>query len=173
MGEVADALLSLARKLERAGADIIVVACNTVHKVVPTIQDQIQTPILHIVDATSQKIEELGLRKVGLLGSFLTMTDEYFVGRLAKNQIEALVPTESDQRMIQRALETELAAGVFRPKTRRDFKGAIERLVERGAEAIILGCTEFGKLVQTEDSSVPLIDTANVHSEMAARVALD
>lgn len=172
-GKVADALLSLARQLERAGADIIVVACNTVHKVVPAIQDQIQTPIFHIVDAASQKIEELGLRKVGLLGSFLTMTDEYFVGRLAKNQIEALVPTESDQQMIQRALETELAPGVFLSKTRGDFKGAIERLVERGAEAIILGCTEFGKLVQTEDSNVPLIDTANVHSEMAARMALD
>ncbi|GLI79955.1 hypothetical protein PoHVEF18_008303 [Penicillium ochrochloron] len=172
-GKVADALLSLARQLETSGADFIVVACNTVHKVVPTIQGQIKTPIFHIVDAASQKIAELGLCKVGLLGSRLTMTDEYFVGRLAKNQIETLVPIESDQQMIQRALETELAPGVFLPKTRADFKAAINRLIERGAEAIILGCTEFGKLVQIEDSRVQLIDTAHVHSEMAAKMALE
>lgn len=170
--KVAEALLSLARQLERGGADFIAVACNTVHKVVPTIQEQITLPILHIVDAASEKIRELGFRRVGLLGSAFTMTDDYFAGRLAKHQIETLLPSEGDQKMIHLALETELAPGIFLPETRARFKGAIDRLIERGAEAIVLGCTEFGKLVQADDSSVPLIDTANVHSEMAAKMAL-
>ncbi|KAJ5443494.1 aspartate racemase [Penicillium daleae] len=170
--KVAEALLSLARQLERGGADFIVVACNTVHKVVPAIQDQIPLPILHIVDAASGKIRELGFSRVGLIGSALTMTDDYFAGRLAKYQIEALLPSEGDQKMIHHALETELAPGIFLPETRARFKEAIGRLIERGAEAIVLGCTEFGKLVQADDSSVPLIDTAKVHSEMAAKMAL-
>lgn len=148
------------------------VACNTVHKVIPGIQSHIRQPILHIIDAMSQNIQELGCHKVGLLGSAYTMADGFFAAGLAKHHIEALIPSKGDQEIIQHGLVTELVAGIFLPKTRASFKGAIDRLIEQGAEAIILCCTEFGKLVRYEDSGVPLIDTAIVHSEMAAKMAL-
>lgn len=170
--KLAKALVALAQQLERGGADFVVIACNTVHKVVPRVQEQTRLPILHIVDAVSEKIRELGYRRVGLLGSAVTMTDGYFAGRLGDMQVEVLLPSADDQEMLNYLLFSELVAGVFLPETRAKFRGAIGRLIERGAEAIVLGCTEFGELVLDEDSAVPLIDTANVHSEIAARVAM-
>lgn len=168
---IAKELLSLSQQLERAGADFIVIACNTVHKVIPMIEDKIRLPILHIVDVALEKIQQLGLGRIGLIGSPLTMTDEYFAGRLKKHQIEVLTPSEDDQKMIHHALGNEFAIGLFLPETRTRFKRAIARLIEQGAEAVILGCTEFGNLVQAEDSAVPLIDTASLHSEIAVKMA--
>lgn len=170
--KLAETLLQIARQLERAGADFILVACNTVHKVVPKVQAQLKLPILHIVDATAEKVRELGVPRVGLLGSELTMTDEYFASRLMKQGIEVLIPDEQDRKMIQHYLLAELVAGVFLEETREKFKAVIGQLVEQGAEAVILGCTEFGRLVQVEDCPVPLVDTADVHSEIAVKMAL-
>lgn len=116
--KVANALLSLARQLELGGADFIVIACNTVHKVVPSTQDQLRVPILHIVEVTSAKILELGFRKVGLLGSAPTMTDEYFISHLARYGIEVLLPVEEDRKMVHHALDTELTRGIFLRETR-------------------------------------------------------
>jgi len=165
-------LVSLAKKLEAGGADFIVIACNTVHKVVPAIENQTQLPILHIVDAVCARVREHGLHRVALLGTRTTMTDGFFTERLAQNQIETLLPSEDDQSMIHHALHTELAPGMFLPETRLRFSRVIERLVQRGAQAVILGCTEFGRLVKAEDCSVLLIDTVDVHSEMAVDMLL-
>ncbi|KAL4878095.1 Asp/Glu/hydantoin racemase [Aspergillus karnatakaensis] len=167
-------MLALCKQLEHAGVEFIVIACNTVHKVLPLIQDEVSLPIVHIVDATRERIQDLGLTKVGLIGSPLTMTDEYFAGRLADNGVDVVVPGEEDRKMIHRALGEEFAVGVFLAETRESFKGVIDRLVERGAEGVVLGCTEFGILLQEEDRSldVVLIDTAVVHCEVAVRMAL-
>lgn len=170
--EIGSALSSLARQLEDAGADFILVACNTMHKVMPRIQEQIRVPICHIVDATAEKLRQLGFRKVGLLGSVVTMTDGYFSDRLGEDQIETLMPGQEDQGVILEALKAELSVDVYLPETRAAFRDIIARLVARGAEVIILGCTEFGKLVKSEDSPVSIIDTATVHIELAAKMAL-
>ncbi|KAJ5260478.1 hypothetical protein N7478_012083 [Penicillium angulare] len=160
-------LLALAKHLESSGADFIVIACNTVHKALPIIEDKISLPILHIVDATLEKIRQLGLKRVGLIGSPLTMTDEYFAGRLTDHQVEVVTPSEEDQKIIHDALKKEFVQGLFLPETRDRFKGVISRLVEEGAQAVILGCTEFGSLLKGEESPVLLIDTAIVHCEAA------
>jgi aspartate racemase len=171
-GEIAAILLGLARKLEQGGADFVVIACNTVHKVVPLIQDQVGIPILHIVDAVAAKMLDLGLRRVALIGGHTTMTDGFFAERLAERQIDTLLPDEADRGMIHHALETELLSGKFLPATRARFEQVIDRLIQRGAGAVILGCTEFGELLPAGSCSVPLIDTARVHSEAAAEMAL-
>ncbi|RDW90301.1 aspartate/glutamate racemase family protein [Aspergillus mulundensis] len=171
---LAKELLALCKQLENAGADFIVIACNTVHKVLPLIEDEISLPVVHIVDATVDKIQELGIPKVGLIGSPLTMTDGYFVERLVERGVEVVVPDDSDRRMIHRALGEEFALGIFLPETRERFLAVIGRLVERGAEGVVLGCTEFGRLFETGESEegVLLIGTAEVHCEVAVKVAL-
>lgn len=165
-------LLSLAKQLESSGADFIVFACNTVHKALPLIEDKVALPILHIVDATLERIRQLGLNKVGLIGSPLTMTDEYFTGRLVDHQVEVVTPSEDDQKIIHDALTNEFVQGLFLPETRDRFKEIINRLAEEGAEAVILGCTEFGSLLKGEESPVLLIDTAIVHCEAAVTMAM-
>ncbi|KAJ5112246.1 aspartate racemase [Penicillium argentinense] len=170
--KVAETLLSLAQQLECGGADFILVACNTAHKAIPAVQAKIKLPILHIVDGVSAEIRQKGFKKVGLLGSHVTMTDGFFTSRLEKNQIETMIPSEEDRKTVHNALVTELAMGKVLPETRGRFKSVIHRLVEEGAEAVILGCTEFGMLVRVGDCSVPLIDSAKVHSEAAVQMAL-
>ncbi|PLB53345.1 aspartate racemase [Aspergillus steynii IBT 23096] len=170
--KIGDALCSLARRLEGAGADFILVACNTMHRVMARIQEQIRVPICHIVDAVSEKIKPMGIRKVGLLGSVVTMRDGYFSDRLAEDRIESLIPGPEDQEFILQALKTELSVDIYTPETRAVFRDIIARLVTRGAEVIILGCTEFGKLIKPEDSPVVIIDTVPVHIELAAKMAL-
>jgi aspartate racemase len=170
--EIAEIMLVLARKLEQSGAGFIIIACNTVHKVVPSIEDQVGIPILHIVDAVASKALGLGVRRVALIGGLTTMTDGFFADRLFERQVETLLPDEADQRMIHHALETELLSGVFLPATRAKFEQVIDRLVQRGAGAVILGCTEFGKLLPPGTCSVPLLDTAQIHSMAAAEMSL-
>jgi aspartate racemase len=165
-------LLALAKHLESSGADFIVIACNTVHRALPLSEDKIALPILHIVDASLERILQLGLKRVGLIGSPLTMTDEYFAGRLADHQVEVVPPSKDDQRTIHDALRNEFVQGLFLPETRVRFKGVISRLAEEGAEAVILGCTEFGILLKEEESPVLLIDTAVVHCEAAVSMAM-
>lgn len=171
--DVATILTSLAQKLERAGADFVVIACNTVHKVVALIEAGIGIPILHIVDTVSAKLLELDIRRVALIGGHTTMTDGFFAARLSKAQIETLLPDQKDQEALQHALISELASGIFLPETRAIFRGIIDKLISQGAGAIVLGCTEFGQLLEGEKCSVPLIDTARVHSEAAAKMACE
>ncbi|KAL4893150.1 Asp/Glu/hydantoin racemase [Aspergillus ambiguus] len=171
--KVGELLGSLASRLQAAGADFFLVACNTVHIVAPQIAAHTTIPMLHIVDATAQKVIEGGHRTVGLLGSRYTMEGTYFSGRLAsKYGLDVLVPDGQQQEEIHTALFNQLARGIFLDETRSLFKGVIASLVERGAQVIILGCTEFGLLVREQDSSVPIVDTALAHADAAVQLAI-
>jgi aspartate racemase len=160
-------------KLRLAGADFFLLACNTVHTADRQVESSVDLPFLHIVDPTAERALAQGYSKVGLLGSRYTMSGDYFVGRLRERYgIDVIVAEGRNADAVHNALYAELAMHVFLPETREKFREAIADLVERGAEAIILGCTEFGMLVTNEDSPVPLIDTTVVHAEAAVEIAL-
>ncbi|KAF4227488.1 hypothetical protein CNMCM6805_002868 [Aspergillus fumigatiaffinis] len=171
--EVGRLLAVEAKKLKAAGADFFLLACNTVHTADHYITNNVDYPILHIVDVTAQRAIQQGFKTVGLLGSRYTMSGTYFVGRLEKKyNLNVLVANGPHEANVHNALYHELAKNIFLPETREKFKAAIADLVARGAEAIILGCTEFGMLVHAEDSEVPIIDTSIVHAEAAVDLAL-
>jgi aspartate racemase len=170
---VGDLLAEQGRKLKAAGADFFLIACNTVHTADHRIESAVDLPFIHIVDPTARQVLEHGFTTVGLLGSRYTMTGSYFVDRLRQRHgLKVLVAEGEHQENVHNALYQELAKSIFLPATRDRFKAAIADLVERGAEVIILGCTEFGMLVKAEDSPVPIIDTTVAHAEAAVNMAL-
>lgn len=171
--EVGRLLANEAKKLKAARADFFLLACNTVHTADTYVAKGVDLPMLHIVDAAAKRCVQGQYKRVGLLGSRYTMTGTYFVGRLKeKYGLEVLVAEGKHEANIHNALYQELAKNIFLPETRAKFKDAMADLVARGAEAIILGCTEFGMLVQSEDSTVPIIDTSIVHAQEAVDIAL-
>lgn len=172
--EVGRLLAAEANKLKAAGADAFLLACNTVHTADDYIVKNVDLPMLHIVDAAARKVLDRGCTTVGLLGSRYTMKGTYFVGRLEqKYGLKVLVAHGEHENNVHNALYQELARNIFLPETRVKFKAAIVDLVANGAEAIILGCTEFGMLLQEEDSPVPIIDTSFAHAEAAVDFVLD
>lgn len=172
--EVGRLLIVEVQKLQRAGADFFLLACNTVHAVDDYITNNADLPMLHIVDPAAKKALAYGHTTVGLLGSRYTMRGTYFVGRLQqKYGLKVLVVGGDHESNVDNALYMELARNIYLPATREKFKSAMADLVGRGAESIILGCTEFGMLVQSEDSDVPIIDTSIAHAEAAVEFALD
>jgi aspartate racemase len=170
---VGDLLAEQGNKLKAAGADFFLLACNTVHTTADRIESAVDLPFLHIVDPTAREVQQRGVMTVGLLGSRYTMAGSYFVGRLREHYgMNVLVAEGEHQENLHLALYGELAKGIFLPATREKFKAAIADLVRRGAQAIILGCTEFGMLLEAGDSPVPLIDTTLAHAEAAVEMAL-
>jgi aspartate racemase len=168
-GEIlADAAISL----EKGGADFIVLCTNTMHKVALQITDVVSIPLLHIADATAQRIRQAGVKKVGLLATAFTMEQEFYKGRLNQSEIEVLVPDAAGRKVVHDIIYQELCLGVIRDESRAQYRKIIAELVEQGAEAIILGCTEITLLVKTEDASVPLFDTTLIHAEDAVKLAL-
>lgn len=171
--EVGDILAAEANKLKKAGADFFLLACNTVHTADAHIIKNVDLPMLHIVDAAAKKAVDAGVKTVGLLGSRYTMTGTYFVGRLQQNySFKVLIAEGEHQANVHDALYQELAKGIFLEETREKFRAALADLVARGAEMVILGCTEFGMLVTQKDCTVPLIDTSIAHAEAAIEMAL-
>ena len=172
-GEAAALLAEAARRLERGGADFVVICSNTMHRAADRVQAAIRLPLLHIADPTAERVRAAGLRRVGLLGTAFTMEQEFYKGRLAERHgLEVLVPGGEDRAMVHRVIYEELVRGRVEPASRRAYREAIARLVERGAEAVILGCTEIMLLVRPEDSPVPLFDTTAIHAEAAVDRAL-
>jgi aspartate racemase len=170
---VGDLLAAEGNKLKAAGADFFLLACNTVHTAAGRIEAAVDLPFIHIVDPTARNVLARGYKTVGLLGSRYTMTGTYFVDRLKQRYgLNVLIAEGEHQANIHNALYEELAKGIFLPETREKFKAAIADLVSRGAEVIVLGCTEFGMLVKSEDSPVPVIDTTIAHAEAAVEMAL-
>jgi aspartate racemase len=170
---VGDLLAEQGNKLKAAGADFFLLACNTVHTTADRIESAVDLPFLHIVDPTAREVQQRGVMTVGLLGSRYTMTGSYFVGRLREHYgMNVLVAEGEHQENLHGALYGELAKGMFLSATREKFKAAIADLVRRGAQAVILGCTEFGVLLEAGDSSVPLIDTTLAHAQAAVEMAL-
>ncbi len=167
-------LVEAAQRLERGGADFIVLCTNTMHRMAEDLQAAIGLPLLHIADPTAERIKAAGLRRVGLLGTAFTMEQEFYKGRLAtRHGLDILVPDESDRALVHRVIYDELVRGVALPASRAAYRDIIARLVARGAEAVILGCTEIMLLVRPEDSPVPLFDTTTIHAEAAVELALE
>ena len=172
--ETAQILSRVAKDVEAAGADVIVLCTNTMHIVAPEIESAVRIPLLHIADATAQRICARGFRRIGLLGTRYTMEEEFYKGRLTrKHGLDVLVPDLPGREIVHRVIYQELVFGRIDPASRRQFLAIIERLVRAGAEGIILGCTEIGLLVKQEDSPVPLFDTTRIHAEAAVDFALE
>lgn len=166
-------LAHVARSLEAGGADFLVLCTNTMHKVAPAIQAAVHIPFLHIADATAEAIKRAGLSRVGLLGTRFTMEQDFYTERLREQHgLEVLVPNQPDRDVIHRVIYEELCLGRLVDASRNEYTRIIAELVSRGAEAIILGCTEISLLVQQGDASVPLFDTTSLHALEAVDWAL-
>lgn len=165
-------LADAARRLETAGADFLVICTNTMHKVAPAIESEVHIPLLHIADATADAIQQAGMGTVGLLGTRFTMEEPFYRERLEKRGLKVLVPEAADRETVHRVIYDELCLGRTLDKSRSAYEEIMNRLVESGAEGIILGCTEISLLVGPEHSSVPLFDTTEIHARAAALRAL-
>lgn len=166
-------LAEAARRLEMAGADFLVLCTNTMHIVAPAIQREVRIPLLHIADATADVIQQAGIRSVGLLGTRFTMEGTFYRGQLEERGLRVLVPEAAERDEIHRVIYDELCRGEILEASRFAYERIMRRLVEEGAEGIILGCTEIGLLVKPESSPVPLFDTTEIHARAAALRALD
>ncbi|EJL66512.1 aspartate/glutamate racemase family protein [Flavobacterium sp. CF136] len=166
-------LLNACKSLEKSGAEAIVLCANTAHAVSDRLEKEIQLPIIHVATATANKINEQGLKKVGLLGTKFTMEMDFYFKKLTENNIEAIVPFLQEERdFIQQTLKEELGRGIIKEQTKRAYLSIIEKLIENGAEGIILGCTEIPMLISQEDVAVPVFDTTKIHSEAAVNFAV-
>jgi aspartate racemase len=155
--------------LRQAGAEFLVLCTNTMHKVA----DQLTgLPLLHLGDATAHAVLAAGVRRVGLLGTGFTMSQDFYTGRLASHGLDVLVPGEADHAEVHRVIYEELVMGVVRDESRDAYAAVIDRLVDRGAEGVILGCTEIELLIGQADSPVPVFPTTRLHAELAADHAL-
>ncbi len=166
-------LSKAALDIQSAGADFLLICTNTMHKVAPDIEKAIKTPILHIADATADVLISNGIKKVGLLGTAFTMEQDFYKGRLKqKHGLEVLVPNDKDREIIHNIIYKELCMGDFFDKSRAEYFRIIEDLASRGAEGVILGCTEIGMLVEQKDTNVKLFDTTVIHVEKAVEFAI-
>lgn len=166
-------MIEAARRLERGGADFMAICTNTMHKLADGIQATVDLPLLHIADPTAARIKAAGHRRIGLLGTAFTMEQDFYKGRLQQvHGLEVLVPGADDRRAIHRIIYEELVQGRVEPASRLVFRRAMQDLAARGAQAIILGCTEIMLLVRSEDSALPLYDTTTLHAEAIADLAM-
>lgn len=165
-------LAAAAVRLEAAGAEAVVLCTNTMHKVADTIEAAVGVPFLHLGDTTAAAARERGLGTVGLLGTAFTMEQAFYSNRLAAHGLEVVVPDEADRGVVHRVIYDELCRGVVSEESRAAYVAIIERLVARGCEGIVLGCTEIELLVGQEHSAVPVLPTTRLHAEAAVAFAL-
>jgi aspartate racemase len=171
--QAAQLLVGAAQSVEKAGADFVLICTNTMHKVADAVQARIGVPLLHIADATAEKVKQADIRRVGLLGTRFTMEDDFYRGRLTGQfGLEVIIPDPKDRETVHRVIYEELCVGTIRPESRAQLADIMSRLVQMGAEGIILGCTELGLLIRAEDCQVPLFDTTRVHALAAVEYAL-
>lgn len=162
-----------AQALVSAGAELIVLCTNTMHKVADAITADLSIPFIHIADATAAAVRERGIGRVGLLATAYTMEQDFYVGRLRdRHGLRVVVPGEADRRMVHEIIFRELVLGIVTDSSRAHYRRVIEDLVARGAEGILLGCTEIGLLIGAGDASVPVFDTARLHAHAAVALAL-
>lgn len=167
-------MIAAARKVENGGADFLIICTNTMHKMAEEIQKHINIPLLHIVDATAEKIKAQQLRRIGLLGTKFTMEEDFYKGRLInKHGLDVIVPNEQEREIVHRVIYDELCLGEIKPSSRAQYIRIMDNLVGNGAEGIILGCTEIGLLVGGEEGQVPLFDTTRIHAIAAVEYALE
>lgn len=172
IGNFTEFLISIARRLENAGADCLIICANTPHVAADLIRKQIGIPLIHIAEVTAKAVANQNIRNVGLLGTKLTMEQPFYKDKLAKSGITALVPEESEREYIHRTIMTELEKAVLNDETRKKYLEIIDSLVRKGAEGIILGCTEIPLLIKQSDCSIPVFDTTEIHAMAAVEFAL-
>ena len=161
-----------AYNLEKAGADFIVICTNTMHKVVNQIKEKISIPILHIAEMTAEKILEKGIKNIALLGTKYTMEQDFYKSKLIEKGINVIIPDKNDIETINEVIYDELCLGSINFNSKKKFLEIVDKLRSKGAEGIILGCTEIGLLIKNEDTDVPLFDTAIIHAEQAAMYSI-
>ena len=172
-GEAAELMADAAGKLDKAGADFVVICTNTMHKVADEVQARITIPLLHIADATGEAIKAQGVTQAALLGTRFTMEQDFYKDRLVRRHgIHVTIPNEPDRQIIHDIIYDELCLGEAKQASRQQLKRIIRSLVADGAEGIILGCTELGLLIKQRDIEVPLFDTTAIHANAAVEFAL-
>jgi len=166
-------MIDAAQRLERGGASFFLICSNTMHRMADDVAAAVSIPLLHIADPTAERVKAKGIKRVGLLGTAFTMEQEFYKGRLAQRfGLDVLVPQADDRALVHRVIYDELVQGRVSPESRAAYRDVIARLVHRGAEGVILGCTEIMLLVGAQDSTVPLFDTTRLHVEAAVERAL-
>lgn len=168
----ADVLIQAARRLEVSGADGFMICTNTMHKVADKIAAQVSIPLIHIADATGEVLKRKRIGKVGLLGTAFTMEHNFYKGRLAQHGLEVVIPNEEQRRVVHDVIYQELCRGEVRSESKQAYLEIVDDLVSDGAEAIILGCTEIGLLIQQADTVVQLVDTTQIHAQAAVEFML-
>ncbi|MFI6446710.1 aspartate/glutamate racemase family protein [Kitasatospora sp. NPDC050543] len=170
--EAGEVLAAAARSLEAAGADLLLICTNTMHKVADQVAAAAPVPLLHLADTTAAAVRAEGLKRVGLVGTAFTMEQDFYRGRLAGHGLEVLVPDADSRALVHRVIYEELCLGVIREESRAAYRAVIDGLVAAGAEGVILGCTEIELLVRPEHSPVPVFATTRLHAEAAVDAAL-
>ncbi len=172
-GQAGVILGEAAKSIQAGGADFLLICTNTMHKVLPQIEEQIDIPVLHIADATANKLIEDGISKVGLLGTAFTMEQDFYKRRISeKFGIEVIVPEHEEREVVHRVIYDELCQGQILSESREQYINIIDNLRRAGAEAVILGCTEIALLVEQQHTQVKLYDTTKIHAEEAVKLAL-
>ena len=170
--EAAELLGDVAQRLEAAGADMILICTNTLHKVAPQVQSRIRVPLVHIAEAAAEELLSKGITRVGLLGTKYTMTQEFYREKLTERGIDVLIPEGEEIDLVNRVIFDELCLGVVKEDSKAAYLKVIANLQARGAQGILLGCTELGLIVSQEDVSLPLFDTTVIHTKKAVELAL-
>lgn len=166
-------MVDAARALELAGAGALMICTNTMHRCAEAVEAAVAIPLIHIADPTGTAIRAAGLTRVGLLGTRFTMEQDFYRGRLASHHgLDVIVPDDADRATVHRVIYDELVAGRIEPASREAYRGVIARLVDRGAQAVILGCTEIMLLIDQSDSAVPVFDTTALHAAAGVTTAL-
>lgn len=169
---IAGHMSKAAISLQNAGADFVLICCNTQYKVASEIESTLDVPLIHIGDATAEAVQKQGLKKIGLLGTKYTMEQDFIKNRFTNKGIDVIVPDEAGRAIIQDVIYNELGKGIINPGSRKAYLNVIDKLVARGAQGIVLGCTEIGMLVKQPDTEIPLFDTTIIHAEKAVELAL-
>ncbi|MDQ0255895.1 aspartate racemase [Evansella vedderi] len=164
-------MVDAAKKLEECGAEAIVICTNTMHKMAEVIEENVKIPLIHIADATAVKIKEQDLVTVGLLGTNFTMKQDFYKKRLKKHGIDVIVPDEEDQQIVHNVIYEELCQGVIKESSKEAYLKILSRLADKGAQGVVLGCTEIPLLINQNDTSLPLFNTTYIHSKVAAEFA--
>jgi len=171
--DAARRLVEVAHRLEAAGADFVVLCTNTMHKVAAALEEALSVPLLHLADTTARAVLAAELHRVGLLGTAFTMEQQFYRERLASHGLEVIVPGPEDRELVHRVIYDELCRGVVSAESRSSYREVIARLVDAGAQGVILGCTEIELLIGPEDAAVPVFPTTRLHAEAAVAAALE
>jgi aspartate racemase len=171
--EATELMIHAAKNVENGGAHFVIICTNTMHKMADEVQRHIHIPLLHIADATAERIKARGLRKIGLVGTKFSMEEDFYKGRLTRHGLEAIIPTPEEREVVHRVIYDELCIGKIVQASKKRYLGIMHGLVENGAEGIVLGCTEISLLIRDEDSHVPLFDTTRIHALAAVEYALE